>query len=113
MLYYFNFNDGAVSYRYRPQHRSWWNRINLLRRKLCHNDVNYTFLPQFSNGHPLFHKTYLYTYKYAKFLFKSNPPLYFELMNFDSSFLSLADCPEDALIAAITDAKMRGWNGII
>jgi hypothetical protein len=109
MLYYYNFTEIATRYSY----KSWNNRIKLLQRTFCGDSYTQEFLPQFNLGYQFFHKEYVYTYKYAKFIFQSNPVLYFELMNLDSSFLSLATSPEEALIAAIIDSKMRGWDGII
>jgi hypothetical protein len=112
MLYYHNYTEPSTS-GFRSNYRSWIRRIKLLKRTFCGDIYTKEFLPQFNLGHPFFHKEYLYTYKYAKFIFQSNPVLYFELMNLDSSFLALATSPEEALITAIVDAKMRGWNGII
>jgi len=112
MLYYYNENE-SIRGGYRTTYRSWRGRINLLHRTFCGDIYTKEFLPQFNLGHQFFHKEYLYTYKYAKFLFNSNPILYFHLMNLDSSFLYLATSPEEALIAAIIDSKMRGWDGII
>jgi len=111
MLHYYNFTEKIT--RYRVNYRSWRARINLLQRTFCGDVYSQEFLPQFNLGHPFFHKEYLYTYKYAKFIFQLNPVLYFQLMNLDSAFLSLTTSPEEALITAIVDAKMRGWSGII
>ena len=109
MLYYYNFTEIATRYSY----KSWNNRIKLLQRTFCGDSYTQEFLPQFYLGHQFFHREYLWTYKYAKFIFQSNPVLYFELMHLDSSFLALSTSPEEALIAAIIDSKMRGWDGII
>ena len=117
MLYYHNYTEPSTSgFRSNSgdaHNRSWIRRINLLKRTFCGDSYTQEFLPQFYLGHIFFYKEYLYTYKYAKFIFQSNPVLYFQLMNLDSAFLSLATSPEEALITAIVDAKMRGWNGII
>jgi len=112
MLYDHNSTELSTS-GFRSNYRSWIRRINLLKRTFCGDAYTQEFLPQFNLGYQFFHKEYLYTYKYAKFIFQSNPVLYFELMHLDSSFLALSTSPEEALIAAIIDSKMRGWNGII
>jgi hypothetical protein len=56
----------------------------------------------------LYNSNLVLTKKFAKLLFKYHTKLYFRLHSLDPVFLTLTESKEEALIAAMTEPKLRG-----